>query len=38
MRWDGNVVCLAEMRGACRVLIWKPEGKNNMEDVCYMGG
>lgn len=33
MIWDGHVTSLGELRGACRVFMWKPEGKNNMEDV-----
>jgi len=27
MRWAGNVACTGERRGACRVLVGKPEGK-----------
>jgi len=27
MRWAGNVVCMGERIGACRVLVGKPEGK-----------
>jgi len=33
MIWDGHVAGLGEPRSACRIFIWKPEGKNNMEDV-----
>jgi len=33
MTWDGHVASLGELRCACRIFIWKPEGKNNMEDV-----
>jgi hypothetical protein len=28
MRWAGYVLCMGERRGACRVLVGKPEGKN----------
>ena len=27
MRWAGHVACMGEERGACRVLVGKPEGK-----------
>jgi hypothetical protein len=27
MRWAGYVAGIGEKRGACRVLVWKPEGK-----------
>ena len=27
MRWAGHVACVEELRGACRVLVGKPEGK-----------
>jgi hypothetical protein len=30
---NGHVASLGEPRGSCRVFMWKPEGKNNMEDV-----
>ena len=27
MRWSGHVVCEGDRRGACRVLLGRPEGK-----------
>ena len=30
MRWDGHVACMWESRGACRVLVRKPEGKGSL--------
>jgi hypothetical protein len=27
MRWAGHVACMGEIRGVCRVLVGKPEGK-----------
>jgi len=27
MRWAGHVACMEERRGACRILVEKPEGK-----------
>jgi len=32
-KWDGHEVGLGDTRDACRIFIWKHEGKNNMEDV-----
>jgi hypothetical protein len=26
MRWAGHVACMAEKRGACRILVGRPEG------------
>jgi len=28
----GHVAHMGERRGVCRVLVWKPEGKNHLED------
>ena len=33
MRWAGHVACMGERRGAYRVLVAKPEGKNHLEDL-----
>ena len=30
MRWAGNVALKGEKRGACRVLVGKPEGKRRL--------
>jgi hypothetical protein len=27
MRWAGHVECIAVIRGAYRVLVWRPDGK-----------
>jgi hypothetical protein len=27
MRWAGHVACKGEKRGACRILMWRPEGR-----------
>ena len=27
MRWAGHIACMGEMRGVCRGLVGKPEGK-----------
>ena len=32
MRWAGHVARLGERRGAYRILVGKPEGKNHLED------
>ena len=32
MRWVGHVVCMGEGRGMYRVLVGKPEGKENTWD------
>jgi len=29
MRWAGHVACMGEWRGAYRMLVGKPEGKNH---------
>jgi len=33
MRWAGHVARMGEERGACRVLVGKPEGRNRWEDL-----
>jgi hypothetical protein len=37
MRLAGHVARLGKTRVACKVLIWKLEGKNKMEDVGVYG-
>jgi hypothetical protein len=32
MKWKEHVVCMGNRRGAYRVLVGKPEGKNHLED------
>jgi hypothetical protein len=32
MKWKEHVVCVGNRRGAYRVLVGKPEGKNHLED------
>jgi hypothetical protein len=32
LKWKERVVCMGNRRGACRVLVGKPEGKNHLED------
>jgi hypothetical protein len=32
MRWAGHVACMGERRGVYRVLVEKPERKNQLED------
>ena len=32
MRWAGHVAGMGKRRGVYRVLVWKPEGKNHLED------
>jgi hypothetical protein len=32
MRWEGHVACMGERRCVYRVLVWKPEGKNHLEE------
>jgi hypothetical protein len=27
MRWAGHIACMGEGRGACRILVWRPEGR-----------
>jgi hypothetical protein len=31
MRWVGHVASVGAMKGARRVLVWKPEGKDYLE-------
>jgi hypothetical protein len=31
MKWAGHVARIGENRGACRVLVWKPEGRRPLE-------
>ena len=33
MRWVGHVARMREKRNIYRVLVWKPEGKNQLEDL-----
>jgi hypothetical protein len=30
MRWEGHVVCMGEKRGACRILVGRPEGRRQL--------
>jgi hypothetical protein len=32
MRWAGHVAHMGEERGACRILVGRPEGRNHVED------
>jgi hypothetical protein len=32
LRWAGHVARMGERRGACRVLVGKPDGRNHLED------
>jgi hypothetical protein len=32
MRWAGHVACVGDRKGAYRVLMGKPEGKNHLGD------
>jgi hypothetical protein len=32
MRWEGHVARIGEGRGAYRILVGKPEGRNHLED------
>ena len=32
LRWAGHVARMRERRGAYRGLVWKPEGKDHVED------
>ena len=38
MRWAGHVALMGQGRGAHRVLVGKPEGKNHWETRTQMGG
>ena len=31
MKWAGHVACMEEIRGACRVLVGKPDGRRPFE-------
>jgi hypothetical protein len=33
MRWVGHVPCMGDRRGAYRVLVGKPEGRDHLEDL-----
>jgi hypothetical protein len=33
LRWTGRVARVGDKRGACRVLIVRPEGRNHLEDL-----
>jgi hypothetical protein len=33
MRWAGHVALLGKWRGSYRVLVWKPDGKDQLEDL-----
>jgi hypothetical protein len=33
MTWMGNVACKGELRNAHKILVRKPEGKNQYEDL-----
>jgi hypothetical protein len=33
MRWVGHVALMGEMRNACNILVGKPEGIDNLEDL-----
>jgi hypothetical protein len=32
LRWAGHVARMGERRGAYMALVWKPEGRNHLED------
>jgi hypothetical protein len=32
MRWAGHVARMGEKRGACRILVGRPAGRNHLED------
>jgi len=38
MSWAGHVARMGENRGVYRVLMWKPEERDPLEDPGYMGG
>jgi hypothetical protein len=38
MRWVGHVARMGNRRGAYRILVGKPEGKNHLEDLDVNGG
>ena len=33
MRWTGHLALTGEKESVCRVLLWKPEARNHMEDL-----
>jgi hypothetical protein len=33
MQWTGHVALMGEKQNVCRVLLWKPEARNHMEDL-----
>jgi hypothetical protein len=38
MSWVGHVTCMEEGRGAYRILVGRPEGRNHWEDLSVGGG